>query len=560
MYARWTILAALALALAIPASAPARQIAPPKAPTGLKAFLLRYSEPTSRSFSRTPSFGWKPVKRALSYEFELATASSFRDNSIVWDSGQDVLPLKVPDYAVPIALPWITGNPYSFFARVRANTQNGTTAWSSSFGFNVRWTQIPAQLSAPNGLLRWTPVDGATSYEVWEINIRNRALSPSNPDFFVANKLHYVATNVTDMRDWFTFHQSSQWVGTADWRVRAVRVTYGTSANGETTTTYGPWSPVFHTHATPPSVSKLNLGSTVSNKIGTVARPVAHALMPGFSWRGSVVGGAAFELYRVYIFSDRSCIDPVFTGSIVGSPAWVPRLSGPIALPSSDADIASARTQVLADGNQTHTFDSAYNELTPNETSSSDSSGGGSTTLARLDLWDREWPSGAYYWTVVPVVYGENSYSSQFEYRDAQVPQDACATGRVGTFGRVSQPIPAGNKTSYVIGLSKAGRLTSQSANRSPHVYGRPLVTWSPALGADAYEIQVSQTRYPFKNLYAPTPLTTQATSATLWLPPGSWYYRVRGLNSQLPAGAQGMVWSSVRRVIIVKPRFVVVK
>lgn len=547
MYARWIVLAALALALTVPASAPARQTARPSAPKDLKAFLLNYSEPASHAFSRTPSFAWKPVKRVLSYEFQLATASNFRENSVVWSATG----LKVPDYSVPIALPWTSGDPYSFFARVRAKTQRGTTAWSTGFGFNVRWAQIPAQLSAPNGLLRWTPVDGATSYEVWDINIRNRTLSPLDPNYFVANTFHFVATNITDMREWFTFHQTAGWVGTADWRVRAVRATYGTAQNGLTTTTYGPWSPVFHTHATPPGTSALTLGATASDTVGTITRPVAHALMPGFNWSGSVFGASTSALYRVYIFSDRSCVDPVFTGSIVGSPAWVPRVSGPLKLPVSADEVATARTQVLEGGDQANAYNSAHVAVTPNETASSSS--GGSTTAPRLDLWDREWPSSAYYWTVIPVVYGINTFSDTFEYHDAQVPQDVCAAGRVGSFGRVSQPVPSGSKTSYVIGLSKSGRITSQSASRIPRVYGSPLVTWTPALGADKYEIQWSRTHYPFRRVDG---IVTDATSAALTLKPGNWYYRIRGINLQLPTGAQGMVWSNVRKVVILRPVF----
>ena len=542
MLARRTVLAVLALALVIPASAPARQTARPKAPTGLKAFLLSYNEQPSRNFSRTPSFAWNPLKRTLSYDFQLATASDFHGNSILW-SGTG---LKVPATSVPIALPWVTGKPYSLFARVRAKTQRGVTRWSTSFGFNVVWTQVPAQLPAPNGLLRWTPIDGAAAYQVWAVNIGGSG-----------TKIHSVATNVTDMRDWFTFHQDSRWVGTAYWRVRALRATYGTAENGQTSTSYGAWSPIFHTHAVTPSTSQIALDSTVSNVIGTVGTPAAHALMPGFSWSGSrSFSGASYELYRVYVFSDRNCIEPVLTGSIVGSPAWVPRWSGPLALPVSLAGILAARSTILADGAQDGTFDSAHLEVTPSEVPPSDSSAsGGGTTGAepRLDLWDRAWPSGAYYWTVVPVEYFMNTTTNSLEYQDVELPQDACAAERIGTFGRVSQPIPTGSTTSYVVGLSVTGRVMSSSASLSPRVYGSPLVTWSPALGADAYEIEVSRTHYPFTKAASGV---TSATSITMTLPPGSWYYRVRGINLLMPTASQKMVWSSVRKLRVAKPVF----
>jgi len=48
----------------------------------------------------------------------------------------------------------------------------------------------------------------------------------------------------------------------------------------------------------------------------------------------------------------------------------------------------------------------------------------------------------------------------------------------------------------------------------------------------------------------------TPATSATLSFPPGTWYYRVRGIDLGMPTGAQGMAWSSVRKITVVKPVF----
>jgi hypothetical protein len=47
----------------------------------------------------------------------------------------------------------------------------------------------------------------------------------------------------------------------------------------------------------------------------------------------------------------------------------------------------------------------------------------------------------------------------------------------------------------------------------------------------------------------------TQATSATLSLAPGVWYYRVRGIDVQT-SKSQSMGWSSVRKLKIVKPSY----
>ncbi len=534
MFGRTTVLIALALALALPASAPARQ-ASPTAPTGLKPFLLRYDEPAAHSFPRTPSFGWKPISQVKSYEFQLATSSSFRENSIIWSRDG----LSTPYTAIPIALPWITGHKYSLFARVRANTKKRTTPWSDDYPFNVQGEK-PAKLSAPNGLLRWTPIDGATAYQVWEQNITGSGAMA------VFSKSYAVATNVTDMRDWYTFHQNQSWVGNAHWRVRAVRELNGSTAiDGLPITTYGPWSKPFTTSATPPSTALAHVGDTVSDVIGTASKPAAHSLMPGFGWGGSrTFAGEQTELYRAYVYSDEDCVNPVMIGSVVGSPAWVPRLSGALVLPTTSDDLAKARVQVLPDGVQGKTFNSWPEVITPNEEGSSTDT---------LDLPDRDWPSGVYYWTVVPVRWFFDVDGKTIDYEDAELPQDACEAGRVERLGRVSKQVETGNKKAYVTSLALAGAVTSKAASSVSRVYGNtPLLTWTPVPAADTYEVQWSRTRYPFVALGK---VTTQATSATLLLAPGVWYYRVRGIDVQV-AKSQSMAWSSVRKLKIAKPTY----
>ena len=47
------------------------------APQDVRGFLLRADEPSADTFTRTPSFAWKPVVGAVRYEFQLATARTF---------------------------------------------------------------------------------------------------------------------------------------------------------------------------------------------------------------------------------------------------------------------------------------------------------------------------------------------------------------------------------------------------------------------------------------------------------------------------------------------------
>src|SRR5581483_8128762 len=110
MFHRLVAAAAFALLVAAPvhgASPPAKPPSTP--PTGLRGFLVRADEPSTDTFPRTPSFAWAPYKGALSYDFELATSTTFDERSTVWTSSTAGELLDTPVVSVPIALPWMTG-------------------------------------------------------------------------------------------------------------------------------------------------------------------------------------------------------------------------------------------------------------------------------------------------------------------------------------------------------------------------------------------------------------------------------------------------------------------
>src|SRR5712691_5442963 len=212
MFSRLLAAAALALLVAAPVqgASPGAPAKPPStAPTGLKGFLLRADERATDTFPRTPSFAWTPYKGALSYDFELATSKAFDENAIVWTSASLGSALQTPALSVPVSLPWMTGKPYALYAHVRAHTRTGLTPWSQPFGFNMRWKSLPEQIRPDfPGLVRWQPVEGATSYDVW---------------FIDAGKVITTVTNVADEREYYTFHQDPIWTAQIQWRVRAVR-------------------------------------------------------------------------------------------------------------------------------------------------------------------------------------------------------------------------------------------------------------------------------------------------------------------------------------------------
>lgn len=638
----------LALVLAGSAHAGTRPVRG-AAPQGLKAFLLRADEPVDHSFSRTPSFAWKPVRGAVRYEFQLSTSSAFRENGIVYQASD----LTSPAAVVPMSLPWITGNPHSLHARVRAVLPRTLTRWSSPFGFNMRWETVPKPLPSFPGLLRWTPVEGALAYDVWLLDV---------------GKIVRVATNVADQREYYTFHQTAPWISQVHWRVRAVRPTFmeeGAIAK-MAQAPWGPWSPIYESVNPPFPVGPISIGNTVSDVVSN-GTGQAHRLMPGFTFGGSQsMFGAAAELYRIGVYTDRDCVNEVFRGAVVGGPAYAPRpWNGTLALPSFLPGIEAARKVYLPSGPEGATvgYDhqpgvaaeaakpaKPFAKLEPPKPAPGAAAPTADPAARRppdnwssvdvaedaigapVDLWDTEWPSGGYYWTAIPVEPSQTSSlttilaaptaagsttllvasaagfqpgdgllvgtggnqdfvsvggvvgntisvtpalahahpagdlvarNSRVEYRDLELPQEVCASGRVKRFGKTSEPSLTSAGASFASGLSPAGRLVA-ARSKSPTFYGFPIVSWTPALGAWAYQVQWSKTRYPFRAELHPSLLTpgllALATSATLPVGPGTWYYRVRGINYQLSEGSQQMSWSDPAKVVVVRPKFAVVR
>jgi len=125
----------------------------PERPTGL-------SPATSGAL---PVLAWKPVRRAASYEVDVATDSRFR--RVIWEV-DTVNRRATPTEALPSGrLHW----------RVRAVNSSGTSRWTTAT-VTIRANAGPVLLSPSEGeilqqpqgvpLLEWTPVAGADRYEV----------------------------------------------------------------------------------------------------------------------------------------------------------------------------------------------------------------------------------------------------------------------------------------------------------------------------------------------------------------------------------------------------------
>ena len=117
----------------------------------------------------------------------------------------------------------------------------------------------------------------------------------------------------------------------------------------------------------------------------------------------------------------------------------------------------------------------------------------------------------------------------------------------------------AASATPYVSGLTNDKRLTA-AANRTPSFVKLPLITWQPAIGAQSYEIELSRHLYPWVAVMKTTSVVTSTVLPLTTSNRGKWYYRVRGVNPNLPANAQKMTWSDPVAIKITGNLFSVVR
>ena len=571
--ARLAILSLVLLVTPLVASASAMEMGPPAAPRSLHGFLLRPNEPVTHTFSRTPAFAWAPVQGASCYEFELGTSRTFDGSSVVWsnvstdrnsgkhcrpvkvsfpssDDGQTageesqeagaapalvrttVAPIRIPAVSVNLVLPWFTGKPYALYAHVRSVGTNGASAWSRPFGFDMRWEDLPVPMPSRPGLVRWTPVEGATAYDVWY------------PDIGKQLRTH---TNVADQREFYAFHLDDGWWSTVKWRVRSVRQVVGSIPNGLPAVSYGPWSPEYATTNPDWSPGKLTLGSAVSDRVSSPKTAGAHQLMPALTFTGDQdFRGTAYRLFRLYASTDRDCVNVVFRSSVVGGPAFAPRVSGPLALPTNQDELDAALYGILpsAKTEGAKTFMSDGTPLLSNETIRED--GGVAPRRPPRPRRDHD-----------PLLLDRRPGRDPRERgRDIRVLGHRYSAGRVPgrTHGDLRQAVPSGDYTAgspFVSGLTPKGRLLAQ-AGRRPVVYSTPLVAWRPVVGATQYEVQWSRVKYPWRKRGS---TRTFATTSVLKLSPGQWYYRVRGLNAA-QVGTPAMTWSAPVAVRVARPTF----
>jgi hypothetical protein len=542
---------ALSLACAVSASGLASQTSL-SAPTGLHPFISRADEPVKadHTYAQMPAFAWNVVRGATSYELQLATSQTFTDASVV----TGLRDLRTPVTTLQLQVPWMTGHPYALWVRVRAVGPAGPSKWGSPFGFNTAWQELPVAQTAPQGLIRWSTVGGATGYEVWfpDIGVHYRTL-----------------TNVGDEREFWTWHAQSAAV--VHWRVRAVRFVSGAQLPDKVAITqYGPYSPVYTTlNDTTRPLTPLT-GTDAISTVDSSAAAQAHALTPGFAWSGSTgIAGESSgdDLYRVYVSTDAGCVNWASVGSIVGGPAWAPRDQLPMTMPLADKEFALARAGIslgygmqgeayMADLTPVSTAEAAAGAPAPAAGSAAAPATAGAMDPGTISLPDRSWPTGRYWWTVVPVraVQVPTGSAPKWEYFDLEQPQDTCLAGRVWSFG-MSNPAVAAEASQS--GLS-GSRVTSSA--RASSFTELPVVTWKPALGAQSYEIELSRKLYPWVATRHAGAVVPSVTLPLTKKDVGVWYYRVRGVNPNLPGTATKLAWSKPVKIRITGDVFTIVK
>ena len=215
--------------------------------------------------------------------------------------------------------------------------------------------------------------------------------------------------------------------------------------------------------------------------------------------------------HHVYVVKDKACTNVIFNSAVIRGGAFAPRTAAPV--------------------NDGPVFTKSGDEIAPTES--------GRTDLA----------AGKYSWTVVSV-----ERRSDGSYHDLEDVQSACQSQKGSLVKTTDRPQATTGKVANATGLSPRGKVVSVAGARSL-LYGAPLVAWKPAAGASRYEVQWSHSEDPWQTVDS---VKTYATSVTLPLKPGTWWYRVRGLDSSI-RGNQQMRWSAPVAVQIARPTFSVV-
>ena len=302
------------LALAVFAATATTSSAAVSSPNGLHGFLLRADEPATSAFSRTPSFAWNPVPGARTYQFQLSTSNTFRDNGVLYNNATLTSPVAAPN----LTLPWITGTPHALYARVRADHRHRHDARGARpFGFDIVPPPPPTPLAE---LPRRAPLDadrGRRRLPGLADRHRQDGVRPHERPRR-ARVLHVPPEPAVD-RD-----------ACAGACAPFAAISSTSALNGIPVSHYGAWSPVYSSSNPAMSSGPITLIGTVSDVFSDGSAELArapddaglHVEREPDAVRHGDRALPRRDLHR------QQCLNRVYTGAVVGSPAWAPRSTG----------------------------------------------------------------------------------------------------------------------------------------------------------------------------------------------------------------------------------------
>ena len=217
-----------------------------------------------------------PVRGALRYELELATSarsararsSGRSEDEPRGDASTEagtllVGPQREDEEALGPASPRVHRRRPALAHRLalrplrprpRDHDATASPRWSKPFGFNVRWGDIPRDLDSKHpGISRWSPVEGATGYQVWFPAPGKTFMTTTNVARRTASSTPSTAPPSTS-----SFASASAPSGRSTAR----------SSPACRLTTWGPWSPIY------------TIDNPAARPTGVVTRDVAVATTP----------------------------------------------------------------------------------------------------------------------------------------------------------------------------------------------------------------------------------------------------------------------------------------
>ena len=385
--------------------------------------------------------------------------------------------MTTPAASVPLALPWITGEPASLFWHVRAVGQRQPRR---SGARRRRSTCAGSQRAARRSLDRPAPASSAGAPWTARPATRCGSRTPRRPEDVLDDHQRRRRARVLPR----TGQDQS---GPVLWRVRAERVALRRSEErppGRRRT--GPWSPVFKSAAPAQApASPLRLVKAVSDVVSTSG----PRRSPTRSSRRFTVNGAPTTpegLYRVYVVHRPRLREPRLhrlPGLEPGLRAAVERRAGAARGQAADgrrhrgqADRARARRDRPREDRPLGHHRPLLRGRRPGRVMAQAPAGGpqqvtttqSTTRQARRRRSARPRPSRR---------------RATITYQDTELPQDVCATGRFLTFGKAGRtPTPTSGGHPTATGLSPNGRLLT-AVTWKPRFFGSPLVTWDAGVG-----------------------------------------------------------------------------